>query len=355
MPATAYAAVFEASREEVQVIEGHTVYVSLTVNTSRNLNPPPPLNKNRSEQGTAVAVLTREIHCGYVGGGRGEDTSPAFDGVLWFNDQFLVGEEADTYNDWRSTWPRSCQYRYPCGGRVYATPAGAGDPFDASGNWVGFFGATYQHSYKLTDPNDHVWMVDFWQTGGPRSSRVWISAPLGGLPPYVDDDGRSNCMPYIDNPPAGYDAVGSNGRGYSNVEYNGLLFMLWKHLSGSGTVQFGENGTHNGRDTDGDNSTTPQSTGSHPNVYNRSYTPGNGTGNSHPFNPYEADAHDKHTHSTARVDIYFHPKAPPGVASRKLYIDDSVGSNACFHEYGEFSGNPKPVGCENGYPAGPSY
>ncbi|HWG90304.1 MAG TPA: hypothetical protein VNZ52_05575 [Candidatus Thermoplasmatota archaeon] len=381
IPAAAYANVYEASALNAEVIEGHTVYVSLTVNTTGNNNNnnnqcPPACN--RSEQGTAVAILTREINCSGGGSGGPYDDEPAFDGVLWFNDQFLVGEEEDTYVPPGYVPPPAptCQYRYPCGGSVYAVNSGVPDPITNAGAWR-VPTTKYVHSYRIKDPNDKVWVIDAYSISGVIAlgavDFVWITSPQGGSTGhggnpanYVNDTATGNCPAIIDNPPAGYDPIGSNGQVYSNVEYNAVLFMLWKNIftgnpaclnnavnnpNSAGfpcrTVGFGEGGANNGMDTDGQ----AQPDGSNTTA-NKTYSVGNGTGNSHPFNPYEADAGALHTHATGRVDIYFQTVAPPVVANRVFYIYDDEGSTQCFHEHPSIVSQPA---CTNGDPTAPYY
>ncbi len=144
-----------------QVVEGHTVYTVF----------------EKTNQAWAVAGLVREFE----------------QRVLWFNDQYLVGDVA----------------RYPCGGYVFAVPQGAPSPYANNPNHQ------YQHSYRVTDPNDYVWEIDYY-TYGAAPRRAWV-VPILNL--NVNDNGVDSCQPVVDVPPAGYLDPGLNEKCYSGGQY----------------------------------------------------------------------------------------------------------------------------------------
>ncbi len=160
-----------------QVVEGHTVYAVF----------------EKSERAWAVAGLVREFE----------------QRVLWFNDQYLVGDVA----------------RYPCGGYAYAVPRGDRSPY---GSGVSY---SYGHSYRVTDPNDQVWEIDYYTyTYPPQGLSAQVNAIITPPPVFglwvvpilnlgVSDNGKDSCQPIVDVPPAGYLDPGLNGKCYSGGQY----------------------------------------------------------------------------------------------------------------------------------------
>ncbi len=194
MPAFVAAEQFDLGPKNEQVVEGHTVFALL----------------EKQRQGTAVAVLVRE-------------NQPK---VLWFNDQYLVGEEP----------------RYPCGGHVMAVNEGDPDPRDFSDNGAApnsypsvqgtsvVMNVEYIESYRVVDPNDFAWDIDYYlvnylveipgSNGDPlqldRSFPIWAVSILNA---GINDDGTSSCQPIVDDPAAGYLDPGLNGMCYSGGQY----------------------------------------------------------------------------------------------------------------------------------------
>ncbi len=279
LPAFVAAEQFEVGPKNEQVVEGHTVFALL----------------ENVRQGTAVAVLVRE-------------NQPK---VLWFNDQYLVGEEP----------------RYPCGGFVMAVNEGGPDPRSWTGNTYpqtqGLLNVIenveYIESYRITDPNDFEWTIDKYELSyivqfdpttfatsggtdglilGQDRYPIWVGSILNS---DLTDDGTSSCDPIVDAPTGptagppgsgdGYLDPGLNAHCYSGGQYyddgaercgpvtascpgianpypgsgpangltpvcdwprlyNGLLFMLWEDLTVlDGSKQYGC------ADTAGDGST----------------------------------------------------------------------------------------------------
>ena len=184
---------YPSARETV--VEGHTVYAVISAELC--VRPPDDqtivgcgvsTNRRTSERsedkrynvtvqrlGTAVAVLVRDrvkevqpppsVRCAT---NRDLVVSLLLEnpGVLWFNDQFLVGDDLDVLEADVDANVDICTkkasialspantWRYPCGGWVWATQAGNPDPRLTPFLW------NYEESYYITDPNDHTWIVD---------------------------------------------------------------------------------------------------------------------------------------------------------------------------------------------------
>ncbi len=384
IPAAVSAGTISAKKNE-QVVEGHTVFAVF----------------ERTPQAWAVAGLVRDY------GIR----------VLWFNDQYLVGEEA----------------RYPCGGWVFAVPQGAPTPF---GVRTSNFGLTTQPAtfsaagrYRVTDPNDFEWHIDSYSyTTSAGSARTWVVPVLNS---NIVDNGVDSCQPIVDAPPAGYLDPGLNGYCYSGGQYfddgaqrcgpvtascpgiadgypdpatapgtsppvntvpNGLdpvcdwprlynfvIVGYFNHLVRSGTKD------HGCDDTAGDGSTCVEGNpdygadaGDKNGCEEGPYQPdaiqydcvdedGAGTGdphsaadpaddnegNSHPYNPCACES-PRHEHGTARIDLYFSSTFRPPALTGGFSIDDTVGSTAPFHNHQGASAVPNcPPGWIN--PGGGGY
>ena len=309
VPTVVYANTYKLSRKGHTLVEGHSTYVVLTMETHNcppGTNPCPPRPPGK-EKGTAVAILTKETHCDYRSGTGG----PFLEGVLWFNDQFLVSNDAGNGG---SSPTYECVERYPCAGTIYAVNSGRPDPFDPAGNWR-FPNPKYVQSYRITDPNDREWIVDLWTYLGVAALQdyVWTvnvlgqSTDLGAWPEWMDDDGFHSCSPAIDTAP-GISTSGGHVP-YPTIEYNGVLYMRWPHMDTrlGGSVRYGQGNADNYAPTE--------------------------DGNSHPYNPYEPDAGPRHTHATAKVDVFYMPHGRPTPASRVFYINDVVGATAPFHNH----------------------
>lgn len=244
VPALGAAAPIVVPPATEQLVEGHTVFTVIEVfNNTTTI---------RAEFAAAVAVLVRE----YDQSAR----ATRFPGVLWFNDQYLTNPSAgDQYGQ---------NFRYPCGGAVMAVNAGDADPrviianvgsSSSSDLITSYEGITkppvaegtgvpgnyswvnvttdqgtptansdtvvtslagenlgemfdYQESYLITDPNDHIWIIDKYKMytrigtstisapGGTQqvyTSPVWVVNMLGS-PAFIPDDGLVSCGPYND-------------------------------------------------------------------------------------------------------------------------------------------------------------
>ena len=230
--ASPYLSVAVSGPTQEQLVEGHTVFTVIEVNHTTEVG-------GASRFAAAVAILVREAK---------RDDSFRFPGVLWFNDQYLVGPSParDEIQD----------FRYPCGGAVMAvnrgdpdpraalaratvrTPAGthgasplsegtAHDPWvDASVNATGpapqanastgvvspalgtdQTGISYVESYQIMDPNDHNWLIDlymaYYRVNLPRLAErtyeypVWAVNVMGS-PTFIPDDGVLDCTPFYD-------------------------------------------------------------------------------------------------------------------------------------------------------------
>ncbi len=184
-PAMASATTFSSGPKNEQVVEGHTVFALI----------------EKVNQGWAIAGLVREI-------------TPK---VLWFNDQYLVGDED----------------RYPCGGFVFAVPEGSQSPMSRGINTFEPLTTEeyeYLESYRITDPNDFTWEIDLYSFSydhqtDPNSpldlfnsanNLVWVVSVLNT---NIPDDGTSSCQPIVDAPTAGYLDPGLNAMCYSGGQY----------------------------------------------------------------------------------------------------------------------------------------
>ncbi|HLE96515.1 MAG TPA: hypothetical protein VI997_04020, partial [Candidatus Thermoplasmatota archaeon] len=318
IPSLAAAYSTPSVRATETLVEGHTVFSVVQTEVCVRKRPdgkvdevpcPPvgPLGDNRTSVslsvnvtvqrlGTAVAVLVRD---------RLKHVTPApvnacatnrdtvvtllyeLPGVLWFNDQFLVGDDLDIVEADVDANVDVCRkhrdvtlaaanaWRYPCGGWVVATQAGNPDPRTVpTALWV------YQESYLVTDPNDRAWHVDKYQAlnplfqVGPPSTFVQESFPLPDgstanvtvyaappvgysfVPPFyslwvvpildnaVVDPGAAsgaNCTPIVD--------VATAGPAYPlKAKYNAVLFFFFEDLTPSGAKDHGTGGAHDATD-----------------------------------------------------------------------------------------------------------
>ncbi|HLE96236.1 MAG TPA: hypothetical protein VI997_02605, partial [Candidatus Thermoplasmatota archaeon] len=120
-------------------------------------------------------------------------------GVLWFNDQFLVGDDLDiieadvdanadicTKKSTIDFNANALSWRYPCGGWVWATQSGNPDPRTFA-SWA------YQESYYVTDPNDKVWIIDKYSLA-PLG--VGPLAPIDQMGDFGLDDDDGSPYPY---------------------------------------------------------------------------------------------------------------------------------------------------------------
>ena len=348
--------------------------------------------------GTAVAVLVRDRVKPYTPPPVAPECSNNRDvvatlfyenpGVLWFNDQFLVGDDLDVlevdvdanvdvcqkeanivFNDQDLVW------RYPCGGWVFATQAGNPDPR----SYIALF--NYQESYRIEDPNGYVWIIDKFGLGPTIGTVVPYQDEMQDLgidedaPGYDYDDGAdgdlravvgsydggqlgyylayynlwtvpvmgldtqdqgptsgANCAPYADTASHDETPYGDGGDDTTRL-YNAVLFFFFEDLVSdvAGVKVHGE-----GQADDGDTSGCQPTAGG----YATEWECGAGRtddmeGNSHPFNPNSADSGPAHIHPTARVDLYFSNVAAnsPADADRVYAVYDTVGTAAPFHTH----------------------
>lgn len=338
-----------------QLVEGHTVFTVIEVSRNAQIN-------GTTRFAAAVAVLVREY--------TSENRNVRFPGVLWFNDQYLVNPESGEDG--------VVDYRYPCGGAVMAVNRGDPDPrvnlagvgvttapgqttwtttgsaphdnvnasVDASGatptasassdalvNSMGLpivtpATYTYKETYTITDPNDHMWVIDRYN-GYSRTSQSLQNAPvyqfpvwvvnIMGTPAFIPDDGSLSCTPFYDgtlqqtnqlscgtnavpafglggqdDPCAGYAQPSRNGYCYSGQPaadfgndcskapirlYNAVLYFKLEDLTDEGAPR-----THTTASTDtngcqqGTEWTCPSGSD-------------DAEGNSHPFHPTTAAGH----------------------------------------------------------------
>lgn len=236
-------------------VEGHTVWT--TISTTRTI------------RAFDVAVLVE----GFVG-------SP---NVLWFN---------DAYKTFYGT------YRRPCGGFVMMTTA-AGDNANVDPALFGAF--RYRESYRVTDPNGHMWETHLYSfSGGGASGNVHVSSLFNA---YLPDDGESECPPVQDLAP--HDDPGSNGERYYDNGDGGPVRLYNADLYGrcgcGGTSKgHGEGGAHNSDGTGCEVDTEWECSGS-----DAAGDPDGREGNSHPYNPLEPDAGKKHSHTTGKYDVHY--------------------------------------------------
>lgn len=334
------AIILEAAPE--QLVEGHTVFLTIGVVE----------NKTEAERyAAAVAVLVRD---------RTQKINEwRFPGVLWFNDQYLVDpeqqEKKSRVND-----------RYPCTGAVIAL--NRGDPMDADalGRWS-LVNATYlNESYLITDPNEHQWIVDLWNT--TNGSHAWSVAIMNNhWQAHIPDDGKRNCRTYTDTLNVRYGSAvnqtfatpdfldprhkdpGDHGIGYpcddcSPIQYNAVLYFRLDHLRM-------QNASKDHREGVGDD-WWADAAACHDSVTNDWICPNEADdqeGNSHPYNPdlpwpgVSYDGRNNHggsdvcqpdgnivdCHATFDIDIYFGYLRPPVV--RTYWLVDTPGADAPYH------------------------
>ena len=252
IPALGAAAPIVAPPAPEQLVEGHTVFTVIEVARRTDAT--------EERFAAAVAVLVREF--------KANSAAVRFPGVLWFNDQYLVEPDnpsSDPYANYRypcggavmavssgSPDPRMFVARATVSSGVTApihesygedsnndTSYGAsdphwygeGDPTYGEYAWIdatvdatdpanpayavssdtirtSVGGVDYEESYRITDPNDHQWIVDKYK-GYSRVSNsavtpsqvysfpVWVVNVLG-TPVFVPDDGESTCNPFYD-------------------------------------------------------------------------------------------------------------------------------------------------------------
>lgn len=253
VPTLGAAAPIVAPPQPEQLVEGHTVFTVIEVfNNTTTI---------RAEFAAAVAVLVREYDASY--------RANRFPGVLWFNDQYLVnpednanavrnfrypcggavlavnagdpdprvimanvgssGETRDVITgvDYSSTSPDdpdsawvnvttdgttpSASSDIPTGvndpDRVFDQPVGHALIPKDMGQFADTF--SYEESYLITDPNDHVWVIDKYMsytrigtntlpgTATVYARPVWAVNILGS-PVFIPDDGIVSCGPYND-------------------------------------------------------------------------------------------------------------------------------------------------------------
>lgn len=331
--------------EPDQLLEGHTVFTLIEVSRE--------INTTEENFAAAVAVLVRErVH---------ERSASRFPGVLWFNDQYLVEPT-------KSGPSSTTRFRAPCTGAVIATDAGdiTAIDYDLQGR-PNIFSAQYgNESYEITDPNEHSWIVDLWNTS--YGTHLWSVAIMNGLTNAPIPDDNRGCGTYNDNwctysntsvtgrrcdrndatnlfePDRRRNATGQNNQPYRNVEYNALLYMKLEHLGVAGA---NKNHTElTGADWLADGTACDAGHPSYP-------CPGNNDdreGNSHPFNPEspwpinqydgknnhggsadcDADGYaEQSCHATRRVDIYYgYAPIPP---NRNVVFRETVGAEAPYH------------------------
>jgi len=311
-------------------------------------------------------------------------------GVLWFNDQFLVGDDLDIVETdvdanvdvcSRSSlfgFAPSENWRFPCGGWIVATQGGNPDPRT-------FLGAPWQYveTYHIVDPNDHVWDIHKWQffspiaigvipsfsdaesvpmpDGGTLDTQVSVQSSYGyHLSLYnmwsVPVQGTGACMqvgakdvgptsgqsstPFTDTasraPP--YDTFytdpdGSGPKHLEQVKYNAVLFFFFEDLVPNGVKDHG-----NGGGDDGDLSFCAAGSNEWDCGVGRTDAD---EGNSHPYNdaepsaPGEPASGPRHLHPTADVDLYFSNDPPPKPAIVHYAVYDTVGSSAPRHTHAD--------------------
>ncbi|HVM44823.1 MAG TPA: hypothetical protein VM582_02715 [Candidatus Thermoplasmatota archaeon] len=326
-----------------QLVEGHTVFVAIDFVRSVSVE---------EEFAAAVAVLVRDLSRDVV------DTR--FPGVLWFNDQFLIGPT-------KTTRQSGLRERFPCTGAVLAVNRGDPVDADAAGRWT-LIGATYlDESYWITDPNERDWIVDLWRT--THGTLAWTVAIMNrDIDANKPDDGRCNRSPYSDvpcyrltssstsctrvpvsgrNDPRHADP-GENGMRYpcpgcSVLDYNAVLYFRLAHLRH-------ENDSKDHRERVGADWWADAS-GCHPSATNEWPCPGGDDdreGNSHPFNPHlpypvaTYEGHNNHggsaecpdgssqfCHATFDIDLYYGYVQPP--TARTFWLIDRVGAAAPYH------------------------
>ena len=263
-----------------QLVEGHTVFTVIEVTRGAEIN-------GTTRFAAAVAVLVREY--------TSENRNVRFPGVLWFNDQYLVNPESGEDG--------VVDYRYPCGGAVMAVNRGDPDPrvnlagvgvtnggettwtttgsaphdslnatvdpaaatvtasSDATVTAMGLapLGTTYTYkeTYTITDPNDHMWVIDrydgYRRTSASAQSAVVYQYPVWvvnimGTPAFIPDDGSLSCTPFYDGTlqqtnelscsTTAVPAFGLGGQddpcaGYANPSRNGYCY------SGQAAADFG--------------------------------------------------------------------------------------------------------------------
>ena len=350
-----------------QLVEGHTVFTVIETSSEYDVN-------GTTRFAAAVAVLVREY--------TAESRNVRFPGVLWFNDQYLVNPESGAASE--------ADYRYPCGGAVMAvnrgdpdprvnlaslTVTGVGstpgtgetpysnvnatvdttDPAQSNADSDAFLsgmnlpqtsstspGASHVESYVITDPNDHLWVIDKYRAyyrasaSEPNallfSNFVWVVNVLGS-PVFIPDDGTLDCSPFYDgtlesihdqagvptmqefactqsgnqpyvisgrdNPCKGYAEPSANGYCYGGQAaadyggdctqaparlYNAVLYFKLEDLSQEGAVRTHTTGS---TDTNGCSQGTVEWA-----------CPGgddNAEGNSHPFHPQTAGHNHQQT------------------------------------------------------------
>jgi len=317
VPAFASAYTYSPShypRATETLVEGHTVFavVQATICTDPDTDERIPCpggsttdfdisydvraNVTLQRLGTAVAVLVRD---------RVKEVTPApippncatnrdivvtilyeNPGVLWFNDQFLVGDDLDIVETDVDANVDVCtkqssiafnpaySWRYPCGGWVWSTQAGNPDP-RTFGSW------SYQESYRITDPNDKSWIIDKYSPLALGTGVVSVDQQLDlGLD---DDDGSP--YPYAYDSDDLYDgdlrAVVGGTNSMAAIQYYLGGFNLWTvPLQGTGTCM--TTGAPDGfGPTSGQSSTPYTDTASHNPAYNFFYVDSDGAGPNH--------------------------------------------------------------------------
>lgn len=323
------AAAFAVVPVSEQVVEGHTVWVAIDV--VRNAT-----GTELEDFAAAVAVLVQEEtrHKSFA--------SSRFPGVLWFDDQYLVGPAQDHKEDAQQ------EKRYPCTGAIIAVNRDDPVDQDLQGRWT-LLAPTYANeSYYVTDPNDHAWIVDLWTTAW--GTRAWTVALVNNdAGASIPDDGLCRGASYQDLrlAPHRRSDPGANGMDYpcegcDALRYNAVLYFRLVHLTAV-------NATKDHRENVGADWFLDAS-GCHDSDIADWDCPGGDDsreGNSHPFRPALApgtgdeatevhggsapcpDGSEQGCHATRDIDVYYGYVAPPVV--RNFVLVDVVGSAASYH------------------------
>ena len=320
LPAAGSAALIVVPPVPEQLVEGHTVFATIEI---------VPGATGEHEFAAAVAVLVRDLTRDFK--------NSRFPGVLWFNDQFVIEPEQQR----RQPAPR---VRFPCTGALIAVNRGDPVDQDPAGRWTLVNASYANESYFITDPNDHQWIVDLWNT--TYGTAAWTVAIMNRqADSNTPDNGVCRGSRYTDDVRA--EDPGDHGMDYpcdgcNTIEYNALLYFRLSHLRH-------QNVTKDHRDGSPDR--LADVAGCHPSSTNAWRCPANDDareGNSHaylgargvPFDPYDgAGNHGQSAecvdgalmdcHATFDIDIYY--GYVPRPLLRTFWLVDTPGSDAPYH------------------------
>lgn len=310
-----------------QLVEGHTVWATIEIAAN---------GTQVVDFAAAVAVLVQDRYDEYY--------DARFPGVLWFNDQYLVGPDQPSRDDLGDP-------RYPCTGAVIAVNAGDPVDRDVEGRWTLTDARYANESYLITDPNDQTWNVDLWTTAW--GTYAWTVALRGtDATGSTPDDGEQSCPSYTERGfPRGSKSPGDHDMGYpcdgcDALRYNAVLYMRLVHLTAW-------NGTKDHREQVGVDWWQDASGCSESTISEYPCPDGDDAreGNSHPYapdRPFPAQRYDGEAdhgrsaecpvstgvaldecHARFDIDVYYGYVAPPAV--RQYVVVDLDGSEAPYH------------------------